>query len=1108
MVGHLRRALTGALLVVLVSPFTAGIAVAEGSRDLYPTDATCAANSAGGSCRANIEFRTNAYGPAGTSIFRRTVFSLFAKAGEVIETGSTAMGNGSADILVYNPTIVTDLQAATLPTITPGTNGFECSVQRATPGDPARGMITSRAQEKAGPQAVTGGGNPTGYVPCSYVAPSTGIYNVVMYGPAGGASAADGTVTADIDMAGANDFNSTQGTSIAGWDVTVRDSGTSTTDIKGRLFTYALAAFTGGNGLPVNQTFFVTTTDGFRYRTDTNGLDPNGFLIYGNRKGFLDADGVSPLDHDAFGTSNSGQLTTLDGGVTFAAPEFPISFAPLAAETLAQLNIPSTPIAPIMTKFSFAGSVGSNYSTVGAGGTFSFTENVPAQYEFVISRDGTNFDPGNPLNRVLRGEKPAGANTVTWNGKDNKGNNFPIGNNYPVRARLHNGEYHFPLIDAENSTKGGPSFTLLNPPGGTCPFGNAACTTAFYDDRGYHTEGTGGGDVGTPGQPLCGVGPPSPDHSDPDTGYISTSNQRAYGQDSGGNANVPCPGTGSFGDVKGLDTWVFYPSVTLLAPLNIIGSPPAAPVANPDSDTTPVNTKLVVDVTDSHSVLPNDSGAGITVTANTAPSHGTVTADVNGSYTYTPATDYTGPDSYTYTITDTYGRSATTTVSIMVTPTASPDSARTKEATPVTLDSAANDHGKTLTVTAVDQPPTGQGTTAIVGGKVVYTPPPGFVGVTTFTYTVTDASGQTTTAVDTVTVFADPKAVDDSGSGHAGQTVVIDPLANDTPSTGATFDPTTLRLTDPKTGHPVTKVSLPGKGTFTVAANGKVIFKPVYGFHGPTPAVGYTVTDSAGLRTGAKIVVTIGPGPSAKPDHGAGHAGETVTLDPQANDTPSKGGATLVPGSVRLIDPTTGKKVTSVTVAGQGTYTVHADGTVTFTPVNGFSGTTTPVHYVEVDTYRQRTGSTLDVTITPGPAAVNDQGTTPENTPVVINPLTNDTPSQGGATLDPTTLTLIDPSTGQATSTVTVPGEGTYTVDNGVVTFTPVAGYVGTTTAVSYRVTDSYGQTAVATITVVVQPNLPYTGFNTVNVVVCALVMLVVGAVLLLLMRRRGPRTA
>lgn len=1110
---------TGVLLGALVAGFTAltlvgsaGPASADGSRNLYPTDAPCAANSAGGSCRASIEWRTNAYGPVGSAILRRTVFSLFAHAGEVIETGSSAVGVGAGDILVFNPGVVTDTQAATLPTITPAT-GFRCSDQRALTGTAGQGQITTRAQELAGPRSADGLGNsPAGYIPCTYVAPSQGIYNVVMYGTDGVSSATDGGPTADIDLASANNFNATQGSSISAWDVTVRANAASVANIPGRLFTYALASFTGNNARPVNEKFYVTTTDGFEYRTDTKGLDPNGFLLYGNQRGFLDADGVTPLDHDAFGTSGGSAMTTVAGGVTFAAPQFPLSFTPLSPETIAALGIPTTPTAPIMTGLGFQGSIAGNYSAVGAGGTFSYTENVPAQYEFVISRDGVDFDPGNPVNRVLRGQRPVGANTVAWDGKDNAGNNFPVGINYQVRARLHNGEYHFPMIDAENSTLGGPSFTLLNPPGGNCPFGNAACTTAFYDDRGYHTLGAGGSDVGTPGLPLCGINPPATDHSDPENGYVSTSTQRAFGQDAGGNTNTPCttvpgdPGTGSFGDVKGLDTWVFYPSTTILAPLNIVTSTAAAPVANPDHGTTPVNTPLHVPA--ASSLLGNDSGTAITVTANTNPSHGTVVVATDGSYTYTPAPGYTGPDSFTYTITDNAGRTATTTVSLTVTPVARPDSARTPEGVPVTLPSVDNDLGTGLRITAVDQPPAGTGSTRIVNGQIVYTPPPGYIGTTTYTYTVTDAAGQTTTAVDTVTVFPGPKAIDDRGAGHAGQTVVVHPLANDTSSQGSTFDTTTLRLIDPRTHQPVKTVTLPGKGTFTVGTGGVVTFKPVYGFHGPTPAIGYTVKDTDGQTTGATIVVTIGPGPSARPDHGSGHAGQTVTLVPQSNDTPSPGvggnpASTLVPGSVRLTDPATGKPVTSVTVPGEGTWTVHADGTVSFKPVHGFSGTTTPLGYTELDTFAQHTGSTLTVTITPGPSAVNDTATTPKNTPVVIGPLPNDTPSKGGATFVTGSITLTDPASGKPVKKVTVPGQGTYQVDGSGVIFTPDPDFSGTATPLHYTVTDTFDQTTGATITVTVGTSLPSTGFDSGAMATSGVALLGVGVLFLLLVRRR-----
>ena len=138
--------------------------------------------------------------------------------------GSSAVGVGNGDITVYDPGVITDTDAQPLPAVTSGTNGFKCSDQRTASAIAAQGMITTRAEELAGPQAVCGGGNPSGYVPCSYVAPSTGLYNVVFYGPAGDGGSADGTVAADVNLTNANDFNANQGTSVAAWDLTVRSS--------------------------------------------------------------------------------------------------------------------------------------------------------------------------------------------------------------------------------------------------------------------------------------------------------------------------------------------------------------------------------------------------------------------------------------------------------------------------------------------------------------------------------------------------------------------------------------------------------------------------------------------------------------------------------------------------------------------------------------------------------------------------------------------------------------------------------------------------------------------------------------------------------------------
>ena len=70
----------------------------------------------------------------------------------------------------------------------------------------------------------------------------------------------------------------------------------------------------------------------------------------------------------------------------------------------------------------------------------------------------------------------------------------------------------------------------------------------------------------------------------------------------------------------------------------------------------------------STSVLANDSdveGNPLTVTAASAPAHGTASVNAN-TLTYTPAANYNGSDSFTYTLSDGQGGTATGTVSVTV----------------------------------------------------------------------------------------------------------------------------------------------------------------------------------------------------------------------------------------------------------------------------------------------------------------------------------------------------------------------------------------------------------------------------------------------------------
>ena len=92
-----------------------------------------------------------------------------------------------------------------------------------------------------------------------------------------------------------------------------------------------------------------------------------------------------------------------------------------------------------------------------------------------------------------------------------------------------------------------------------------------------------------------------------------------------------------------------------------------APVANPDTYTTQRNLAMTIDAP---GVLGNDTDGNsdpLTAVNPSTPSHGDLTLNANGSFTYTPDTDYTGDDSFTYQANDGALTSNTATVTIHVT---------------------------------------------------------------------------------------------------------------------------------------------------------------------------------------------------------------------------------------------------------------------------------------------------------------------------------------------------------------------------------------------------------------------------------------------------------
>jgi len=165
-----------------------------------------------------------------------------------------------------------------------------------------------------------------------------------------------------------------------------------------------------------------------------------------------------------------------------------------------------------------------------------------------------------------------------------------------------------------------------------------------------------------------------------------------------------------------------------------------------------------------------------------------------------------------------------------------------------TVDVLVNDRdpeGGPLTITGVSTPAHGSATFAI--GTVGYRPAPNYHGIDSFTYTVTDPSGNTATATVNVTVRAVndlPQANDDTATVGLGGPATINVLANDT---GLGDGVLSLSIETPPTQiH---------NGTAAVSGDGRsIVYTPS---HKGTDTLRYRVTDNNGDNSEAIVHITV-----------------------------------------------------------------------------------------------------------------------------------------------------------------------------------------------------------------------------------------------------------
>lgn len=228
-----------------------------------------------------------------------------------------------------------------------------------------------------------------------------------------------------------------------------------------------------------------------------------------------------------------------------------------------------------------------------------------------------------------------------------------------------------------------------------------------------------------------------------------------------------------------------------------------------------------------------------------------------------------------------------------------------------------------------------------------------------------------------------------------------------------------------------------------------------------TCVITVVVTDACGRFSFESTSVTVTPpvGPTAVNDAATTPMNTPVDITELAND--NAGSAALDPTSVGFV----GALPNPLT---EGEFSIDGTtGLVTFTPFVTFVGTVA-VNYEVCDLNSLCDIATIVVTVTPvsGPTAVDDNATTTLNTAVDIDVLDNDT--QGAAALDPTSVSFV------ATTLPDPVTEGEFSVDGttGLVTFTPVTGFLGTVT-VDYNICDLNTLCDVATITVEVTATPP-----------------------------------
>ena len=391
------------------------------------------------------------------------------------------------------------------------------------------------------------------------------------------------------------------------------------------------------------------------------------------------------------------------------------------------------------------------------------------------------------------------------------------------------------------------------------------------------------------------------------------------------------------------------------------------------------------DTSSAGNLADNDALAGDVTFAlvdQGGPSNGAVTLNEDGTFVFTPNTDFVGDDSFQYVITDANGQTSTATVSITVeavndAPVAIDDVVSAQEDVLLeNINVLVNDtdsDGNPLTVTnAVSA--AGGVVTINADGTLSYQAPANFTGPDTINYTIDDGAGGTSTAVVNIDVapVADLAAADDFNTGDEDTVISGSVADNDTTLSGGALTYAVESTVE--------------NGALTFNADGSYEYTPNPNFSG-VDSFTYVVTDAdSGESSTQSVSLTM----DAVADLTAGDDENTGDED------------TVISGSVASNDTTLSGGTLTYAVeidVENGALTFNADGSYEYTPNPNFSGVDSFTYVVtDADSGESSTQSvSLTMDAVADLTAGDDENTGDEDTVISGSVADNDTTLSGGA---------------------------------------------------------------------------------------------------------------